>query len=92
MNIPKVYNMRSPRSGNPVANQYVIETGKLTVFQSYRTIIAVIDPHGHVTLDKDAWNYSTTTGRYRNIFLQENTAETRKKIDDGTYSLADLNK
>jgi hypothetical protein len=91
MLIPKVENMESPRSGSPVANQFIITFGSVEVFQSYSTIIATRDPHNGVVLDKDAWNYSVTTGKYRNIFLNENKKETQAKIDNGTYKLADLN-
>lgn len=91
MLIPKVTNMNSPRSGKPVANQFTIEIGTLTFFQSYSTVIAVRDPQGHITLDKDMWDYSITTSKYRNEFLNENTATTRKNIANGTHSVADLN-
>lgn len=86
-----VQNMNSPKSGHPVANQFIIQTEEGKYFQSYWTIIAFIDLTGHVTLDSEDWNYSRTTGKYRNIFLGENTAETRKKINNGTYSTAPLN-
>lgn len=44
-----------------------------------------------VYLDKQYWDYSKTTGKYRNIFLDESKAETQKKIDNGEYILTDLN-
>ena len=44
-----------------------------------------------VELDQKYWNYSNTTGKYRNIFLNENITETRKKIKSGEYKLTDLN-
>ena len=44
-----------------------------------------------VYLDKTFWDYSVTTGKYRNIFLDETKKETQKKIDNGTYILTDLN-
>lgn len=92
----KVRNMASYKgTGDTVANQFRIEIatekGFIEVFQSYKTIIAVKDENGCVTLDKDNWNYSTTTSRYRNQFLNEKTAETRKKIESGEYKLANLN-
>lgn len=94
-NIPKVSNMTSPRTGSPVANQFEIRTDGAVFFQSYDTIIAVIkhDDVGdtEIVLDKDSWDYSTTTGKYRNQFLNEGIAETRKKIANGTYKLEDLN-
>ena len=34
---------------------------------------------------------SNTTGKYRNIFLDENINETKKKIKSGEYKLVDLN-
>lgn len=103
MNIPKIENMTSPRSGNEVANQFVIKTDEGEYFQSYNTIIAFI-PKGvftkyqaengenKIVLDINSWDYSRTTSKYRNEFLNEDTKETRRKIENGTYLLADLNK
>ena len=86
-----VRNMISGR-GNFVANQFIIDTPQATYFQSYRTIIAKKDwKSGKTFLDKDRWDFSVTTGKYRNQFLLESIAETRKKIDSGTYKLIDLN-
>ena len=45
-----------------------------------------------ITLDDYYWNYSRTTSKYRNMFLNETTEETKRKIKDGTYKLANLNK
>jgi len=90
-----VYNLKSPRTGDEVPNQFVVDVmtdkGRRSVFKSYNTIIAVIDEIGCVTLDKNSWDCSATTGKYRNQFLGENIAETRKKIKQGIYTLADLN-
>tara|TARA_R110000751_G_scaffold25451_1_gene69044 strand:- start:322 stop:681 length:360 start_codon:yes stop_codon:yes gene_type:complete len=86
-----VRNMTS-NSGNPVANQFVIRTKDFRIFQSYSTTIAKILNSGKVFLDVDYWDYSRTTGKYRNQFLNENIAETRKKINNGEYILKDLNK
>ena len=85
-----VNNMTSPRSGREVANQFIIDADDGTYFQSYNTMIAVITNAG-VKLDAKAWDYSRTTSKYRNEFLQETTKETLAKIKDGTYELADLN-
>ena len=38
----------------------------------------------------DKWDYSVTTSKYRNIFLNENKKETEKKIKSGEYVLTDL--
>lgn len=76
--------------GNYVLNQFIIYTKHGCYFQSYDSIIAYKDNNGNVTLDKNNWDYSRTTGKYRNLFLHENKSETRKKIENGTYKLDDL--
>ena len=87
----KVRNMESPRTGNPVANQFIIEDGGKVYFQSYDTIIAV-KKSGKITLDKNLWNCSRTTSKYRNEFTGFNTKETKEYIREGKVLLADLNK
>jgi hypothetical protein len=88
----KVENMRSTKSGQAVCNQFIIRDNQGNkYFQSYRTIIAVRTNSGRIVLDTNSWDYSRTTGKYRNEFLGENTAETRKNIKAGVYQLADLN-
>jgi hypothetical protein len=93
MNIARirVENMNSPQSGHPVANQYVIGTEVGEYFQSYRSIIAFKANDGSITLDENYWDYSRTTGKYRNQFLGEMTADTRKKIKSGEYKMGNLN-
>jgi len=86
----KVQNMTSNR-GNKIANQFIIYTDNGSIFQSYNSTIVKIDS-GKTYLDESKWNYSTTTGKYRNIFLNENINATRKKIKSGEYILTDLNK
>lgn len=85
----KVQNMLS-NSGNAIANQFVITGGDREIFQSYKSTIAIRE-NGITTLDLYYWDYSVTTGKYRNMFLGEGIAETRKKIASGEYVLADLN-
>ena len=86
----KVRNMFSQR-GNPVANQFIIYTSEGTYFQSYDSVIAFRDNDNKITLDDYYWDYSRTTGKYRNEFLGEYIADTRAKIELGVYKLADLN-
>jgi hypothetical protein len=85
----KVENMLG-NSGRPVANQFRIVTPNGVYFQSYNTLIAVRH-FGKVFLDKDSWDYSRTTGKYRNMFLGETKKETEAKIKSGEYELVDLN-
>ena len=87
----KVKNMTSNRSGRPVANQFIIYTSEGKYFQSYDSVIAFKDNEGNVTLDDYTWDYSRTTGKYRNEFLGEGIVDTRAKIESGKYKLADLN-
>ena len=87
----KVKQMTSNRSGRPVANQFIIYTSKGRYFQSYNSVIAFKDNEGNVTLDDYTWDYSRTTGKYRNEFLGEGIVETRSKIESGEYKLSNLN-
>lgn len=83
--------MISP-SGSSIANQFIIDTPDGKYFQSYDSVIvAVENSKRKIVLDKNNWDYSVTTGKYRNQFLGENIAETRKKIKSGEYKLANLN-
>ena len=91
----KAENMTSSK-GNLVPNQFIIRDNEhdKIYFQSYDSIIAMIDYNsdgGKVYLDKKYWNYSRTTGKYRNDFLNESLAETKKKINSGEYTLIHLN-
>ena len=86
----KVQNMTSNK-GNKSANQFVIYTDTGSIFQSYNSSIVKIDS-GKTYLDKDTWDYSKTTGKYRNIFLNEKKKDTEEKIKSGQYILTDLNK
>ena len=93
MKLPKVRTFRT-NSGGVVANQFSIITPKdKHIFQSYGTTIAVKNMNtGKITLDEACWDYSATTGKYRNKFLGEGIADTREKIKSGEYALKDLNK
>ena len=102
----KVQNMKSTRwgsEGRAVPNQFIITDeghgalGNFTrreVFQSYDSVIIVrtIWPdETRIELDEKYWDYSTTTGKYRNQFLGEDKATTEKKIKSGEYQLTNLN-
>ena len=102
----KVTNMTSPKTGRSIPNQFIItDEYNDEYFQSYDRIIAKKETCQAATkdrgltlylkttiyLDKHYWDYSTTTGKYRNQFLGETKKETQKKIDSGEYVLTDLN-
>jgi len=98
----KVENMTNG-NGNKVPNQFIMTDhgrgalGNFTerqTFQSYDSVIAIttVWPDSkRVELDRDTWDYSVTTGKYRNQFLGETKKETQSKIDSGEYILTDLN-
>ena len=97
----KVQNITS-NNGNKIANQFIITDNdngnKKEYFQSCNSMIVkkIYDHLGcdvvETFLDQKYWNYSNTTGKYRNIFLNETIKDTRAKIKNGTYILTDLNK
>tara|TARA_R100000353_G_scaffold160438_1_gene120117 strand:+ start:520 stop:822 length:303 start_codon:yes stop_codon:yes gene_type:complete len=81
-------------SGNPIANQFEIETSDADYFQSYGSLIAKKTYENNklvIYLDERYWDYSVTTGKYRNLFLGETKRETEKKIKSGEYILTNLN-
>jgi len=86
----KVENMISSK-GNTVDDQFLIYTEKGVYFQSYNSVIAFKPYTGKVQLDTNYWDYSKTTGKYRNIFLREDKATTEAKIKNGNYELVNLN-
>jgi hypothetical protein len=99
----KVENMINA-NGNRVSNQFILSgyeqigdadnlpmrTVYTEVFKSYNSYIAKKQGED-VFLDINLWDCSTTTGKYRNIFLGETKKETEKKIKSGEYILVDLN-
>ena len=71
-------------------------------FQSYESVIVdriiwgakdayTTKDKVEIKLDSKYWNYSATTSKYRNQFLNETTAETKHKIETGEYILTNLN-
>ncbi len=90
----KVKNMTSAK-GNKIANQFIIQIGYSFYFQSYNSIIVKMTWEQDkmvIYLDEYYWDYSVTTGKYRNQFLKETKKETKQKIKQGIYQLTNLNK
>lgn len=63
MNYPKVEQLNN--------NQFVIRDGERVIFQSYKSIIAVVDFGKKIISIGSDYNYSTTTGKYRNMFFND---------------------
>jgi hypothetical protein len=76
----KVRNVTSDRSMQAVRNQFLVtdDSGN-EYFQSYETIIIKWTP-GKTYLDRNSWDCSVTTGKYRNQLLGETKKETERKI------------
>ena len=95
-----VQNMTSS-NGNKVANQFIVtDEDTNEYFQSYNSMIVKKVYHSsdiaeenviEILLDKKYWNFSNTTSKYRNKFLNETTKQTIAKIKSGEYKLIDLN-
>lgn len=90
----KVENFMNDKK-NKVKNQFVIfDDNGNKFFQSYNSIIVKISFENgkrKVYLDAEKWDYSKTTGKYRNQFLRETKKETEQKIKTGEYILINLN-
>ena len=67
----KVRNMTSERSGREVVNQFIITDGNKTTFQSYDSPIVEIDRTEKIITVYEDWDYSMTTGKYRNQFMSD---------------------
>ena len=88
----KVSNMTSNSTNREIANQFdIVDNEGNIYFQSYSSIIIKKTPDGKTFLDESKWDYSKTTGKYRNMFLGETKKETLDKIKNGTYTLTNLN-
>jgi hypothetical protein len=81
----KVENIRSNK-GNKIANQFIITDGNREIFQSYNSIIAIKEYGKPTILGKD-WDYSKTTGKYRNIFLNCTKKDIIEGLKAGLYVL-----
>ena len=93
----KVENMTN-NNGNKIVNQFIIHfNNDYKIFQSYNSIIAKIDliqsddNEPYIFLDSYYWNYSKTTSKYRNKFLNMTTKEIENAIKNGSITLTDLN-
>ena len=68
----RVKNMTSTH-GNKIANQFIImDDEHFTItFQSYESEIIRIDYHNETITIFPDYDYSTTTGKYRNKFMKD---------------------
>jgi len=72
---------------NLAPNQTIVYFENGSLFQSYNSIIAVrlrTKAKETTYIGKD-WEYSNTTGKYRNQYLGEDKKTTQSKIDSKEY-------
>ena len=70
-----------------VKNQFVLNDNQGNEYlQSYNSIIVKRDKFNNITLGQN-WDYSNTTGKYRNLYLGETKKETEAKIASGEYKI-----
>ena len=101
MNITRfigVENMTS-RNGKPIPNQVILSESLGDTFVSYGTKIVYqstrISKDGlpkDIIVDETNWDYSRTTGKYRNEFMGMGVQDVRDHIKDGRIKVGDLNK
>ena len=87
------------RSGNTVPNQTILSdmTGK--TFVSYGSkIVYKSKTKGsdglplEIIVDETYWDYSRTTGKYRNEFMNMGVQEVRNHIKNGRIKVGNLNR
>lgn len=66
-------NIINPNNNRAIANQFVIENGNSITFQSYDSEIVTIDNTMETIYVGADYNYSTTTSKWRNVFMAEYT-------------------
>jgi hypothetical protein len=75
-------------NNNDIANQFIIKGKEFILFQSYKSPIALIKDN--ITYIFKDWDYSKTTGKYRNSFLGETKKETLEKLKNKIYIAVDF--
>lgn len=86
----KARNMIGERSGRPVANQFIVEDFGKVYFQSYESLIAVVQDN-RITLGGD-WNYSRTTLKYLYAFMREYVPNVWRKLPEAKSGAESIRK
>ena len=87
------------RSGNVVPNQVILSdmTGRTFVSYGSKIVYQSKDRASdglplEIIVDEDYWDYSRTTGKYRNEFMNMGVQDVRKYIKEGRIKLGNLNR
>ena len=87
------------RSGNVVPNQTILSdmTGRTFVSYGSKIVYQSNDRASdglplEIIVDENYWDYSRTTGKYRNEFMNMGTQDVRNYIKKGRIKLGNLNR
>ena len=87
------------RSGNIVPNQTILSdmTGKTFVSYGSKIVYQSKDRGSdglplEIVVDENYWDYSRTTGKYRNEFMNMGVQEVRNHIKNGRIKVGNLNR
>lgn len=87
------------RSGNVVPNQTILSdmTGKTFVSYGSKIVYQSKDRASdglplEIIVDENYWDYSRTTGKYRNEFMNMGVQDVRDYIKEGRIQVGNLNR
>ncbi len=88
------------RSGNVVPNQTILSCPKGKTFVSYGSKIVFQSKSRssidglplEIIVDEYYWDYSRTTGKYRNEFMNMGVQDVRNYIKEGRIKVGNLNR
>lgn len=80
----KIEPCASTRTGENVKNQYIITAPGCYAFQSYNSLIAVYDIENNILTLGYNFDYSTTTSKYLNQFIECYCYSIYRKLPNGT--------
>lgn len=87
------------RSGNVVPNQTILSdmTGKTFVSYGSKIVYQSKDRASdglplEIIVDENYWDYSRTTGKYRNEFMNMGVQDVRDHIKEGRIQVGNLNR
>ena len=82
----KIKNLES-YNGNKVANQFILETSKGDLFQSYESLIA-LKVNGEAFINEAYYKYSNTTTKYTVLFFNcYDAKDLHNEVKNGSITL-----